>query len=203
MMHRIEAIEPTKPRGARGVAFRTAAELVEFQMRGFGMSDLLVAASAKPRTTTVRRWSDLTYTPNGAVIAPRANFDLAWEVYDLQPAADGRVRWSVEIRREQGTSATRDDMRDVLVNSSTAGARVLANEADAPAVAYTRDEAAAAAVVDHLSFNLGDQPPGRHVVQVKIRDLVSGRVATRGVSVRILPPGAQRRLPPTPGASRP
>ena len=203
MMHRIEAIEPTKPRGARGVALRTAAELVEFQMRGFGMSDLLVAASAKPRTTTVRRWSDLTYTPNGAVIAPRANFDLAWEVYDLQPAADGRVRWSVEIRREQGTSATRDDMRDVLVNSSTAGARVLANEADAPAVAYTRDEAAAAAVVDHLSFNLGDQPPGRHVVQVKIRDLVSGRVATRGVSVRILPPGAQRRLPPTPGASRP
>lgn len=203
MMHRIEAIEPTRLQGARGVAFRTAEELVEFQMRGFGMSDVLVAASAKPKTATVRRWSDLSFTSNGAVIAPRANFELAWEVYDLQPAADGRVRWSVEIRREQGSSAKRDDMREVLVNANTAGARVLANEADAPAVAYTRDEAAANAVVDHLTFNLGDQPPGRHVVQVKIKDLVSGRVTTRGVSVRVLSPDAQRRAPSTPGTPRP
>ena len=203
MMHRVEAIEPTKPRGARGVAYRTAEELVEFQMRGFGLSDLLIAESATPKAKTVRRWSDLALTPNGAVIAPRVNFLLAWEVYDLEPAPDGRVRWSVEIRRERGASAKRDDIRDVLVNSRTTGARVLANESDAPAVAYTRDEAAALVVVDHLTFNLGDQPPGRHVVQVRIKDLVSGRVATRSVSVRILPPDAQRRVAPTPGVARP
>jgi len=203
LMHRVEAIEPTRLRGARGVSFRTGEALAEFQLRGFGMSDLLVAASAKPKATTIRRWSDLSFTPNGGVIAPRANFELAWEVYDLQPAPDGRVRWSVEIRRQKGSSVKRDDMREVLVNSNTAGARVLANEADAPAVAYTRDEAAAPAVVDHLTFNLGDQPAGRHVVDVKIKDLVSGRVVARGVSVRILSPDAQRRVAPTPGRPPP
>lgn len=203
LMHRIEAIEPTKTVGARGISYRTAAAVREFALTGFGMSDLLVAATAKPKTSEVRRWSDLAYTPNGGVIAPRGTFQLAWEVYDLQPASDGRVRWSVEIRREIGIAGQREDMRAILVNARTAGARLLADEADAPAVAYTRDEAAAAAVVDHLSFNLGDVPAGRHVVQVTVKDLVSGRVVTRGVTVRVLPPDAQRRGAPTARSARP
>ncbi len=193
VMHRVEAIEPTQPAGARGAAILTSDALVEFPLRGFGMSDVLVAASSRPRAALATRWRDLAIVPNGAVVAPRATFALAWEVYDLTPAPDGRVRWRVQIRREQGKSVQRADLRKVLVNERSAGARVLADEPDAAAVAYNRDAPAAFAVVDNLTFNLSDAPPGRHVVQVTITDLVSERSVTRSVSVRVLAPDAHRR----------
>ncbi len=186
VMHRVEALEPSQPAGARGAALFTSDAQVVFPLRGFGMSDVLVAVSTTRTGQPFRRWTDIRLAPNGAAIAPRGSFSLTWEVYDLQPAPDGRVRWRVEIRRERGDTVTRGDIRGVLANSQRAGTRVIADEADAPAVAYTRDAAASPVVVDHLStFNLGDAPPGRHVVQVTIRDLVSGKAVARGVAVKL------------------
>ena len=186
VMHRVEALEPSQPAGARGAALLTSDAQVVFPLRGFGMSDVLVAASTTSTSQPFARWTDVRLAPNGGAIAPRGSFSLTWEVYDLEPAPDGRVRWSVEIRRERGDTVTRGDIRGVLANSQRAGTRVIADEADAPAVAYTRDAAASPVVVDHLStFNLGDAPPGRHVVQVTIRDLVSGKRVARGVAIKL------------------
>ena len=186
VMHRVEALEPSRPTGARGAALLTSDAQVVFPLRGFGMSDVLVAASTISTRQSHKRWTDIGLTPNGGAVEPRGTFSLTWEVYDLQPAPDGRVRWSVEIRRESGDAVTRGDMRGVLANSRSAGTRVIADEADAPAVAYTRDAPASAVVVDHLStFNLGDAQPGRHVVQVRSRDLVSGKTVARGVAVKV------------------
>ncbi len=186
VMHRVEALEPTRPSAARGAAALTSDAQVVFPLRGFGMSDVLVAASTTNTRQQFARWTDIRFVPNGAAIRPRDMFSLTWEVYDLEPAPDGRVRWSVEIRRERGDPVTRGGIRGVLANSQRAGARVIADEAQAPAVAYTRDAPAAAVVVDHLStFNLGDAPPGRHVIEVTIRDLVSGKTVARGVVIRL------------------
>jgi hypothetical protein len=193
LLHRVEAMEPTRVAGARGAAIFTADAQAELTTRGFGLSDVLVAASARATRQPAARWSDLAIVPNGGVVAPGAQFAMAWEVYDLQPASDGRVRWRVEIRRERG-SVQRDDARALIAAQRTAGTRLTSQEPDAPALAYNRDAAAAPVVLDQLTFSLSDAPPGRHMVQVTITDLVSGATATRTVSMRVLASDAQPRV---------
>jgi hypothetical protein len=196
MMHRVEAMEPTKPSGARGIARFTSDAQVAFPVRGFGMSDVLVAAQAKSGKDGARRWRDLTIEPNGATITPRVRFAMVWEVYDLTPGADGRVRWRVRLKRERGAVVVRDDMKEVLAGTRKSGSRVVAAEDDAPDISYVRDAAPTAAILENILFGLDDAPPGQHVVNVTIDDLVSGKSVTRGVSVRVLVPDSQKRGTP-------
>ena len=42
---------------------------------------------------------------------------------------------------------------------------------------------------------MGSFPPGRHVVEVRIEDLVAKRSVARSVTVRVLPNDAQPRPP--------
>lgn len=193
MMHRVEAMEPTKPSGARGIARFTTDAQTAFPVRGFGMSDVLIAARATPRTSVARRWSDLTIQANGGAVAPKARFAMIWEVYDLTPGADGRVRWRVRLKRERGAMVMREDMKEVLVGSAKAGSRVLAAESAAPDLSYVRDAAPSEALLENIVFGLDDAPPGHHVINVTIDDLVSGKSVTRGVSVRVLVPDSQKR----------
>ena len=190
MMHRVEAIELTKPTGARGVARFTTDAQAGFPTRGFGMSDVLVAASAKSTAREAKRWTDLTITPNAATVTAGARFAMLWEVYDLTPGADGRVRWRVRIKRERGELVTRSDMQDVLVGTAKAGSRVLASESDASDMSYVRDEARGGVIVENITTGLGNAPIGNHVINVTIDDLISGKSVTRGVSVRVVLPGA-------------
>jgi hypothetical protein len=193
MMHRVEALEPMQPAGARGAARFTTDAQVSFPVRGFGMSDVLIAASAHPRQRVARRWSDLELQPNGANIAPNARFAMIWEVYDLQAGQDGRVHWRVKIKRERGNTFVRSDMPSVLSGSAAAGTRVVASERDAPDMSYVREGQPGAVMLDNVVFGLGDVPVGYHVVNVTIDDLVSGTSVTRGVSVRVLAPESQKR----------
>lgn len=191
LMHRVEAFESTKPSGARGAANFTTDEGANFPLLGFGMSDVLVAATLAPQGA--RRWRELNVVPNGASIAVGERFAMAWEIYDLVPGPDGRVHWRVRIRRERGTQVSQNDMKRVIDGSIAAGTRVIASESDAPDLSYTRDGDAAAVVLDQLAFSLRDAPVGRHVINVTVEDLVSGKSVTRGVSVRVFSPSDERR----------
>lgn len=193
MMHRVEAMEPRQPAGARGIARFTTDAQVAFPLRGFGMSDVLIAASAAPRRGDAQRWSDLVIQPNGASVAPAQRFAMIWEVYDLVPGPDGRVRWRVRIKRERGTMVVREEMQRILAGSDSAGTRVVAGEAGAPDMSYDRTAAADGVVLDNIMFGLGDVGPGHHVVNVTIDDLVSGKSVTRGVSIRQVVPETQKR----------
>jgi len=200
VMHRVEALDAGGTAGARGASILSGDAQVEFPLHGFGISDVLVGKTAPLRdgrsrvaSATARRWSDISIVPNGGVVEPGAKFEMVWEVYDLTPAPDGRVRWRVEIRREEGATVRRENMRDVMVAKRTTGSRLIAEEPGAPALAYSRDEAAANVQVDRLSFTLGDARVGRHVLQVTVQDLVSGTSVTRSVSMRVLPNTAQGR----------
>ncbi len=195
MMHRVEAMEATKPSGARGIARFTSDAQVAFPLSGFGMSDVLIAATAVPRHGSANRWNDLELQPNGASVAPGARFTMVWEVYDLVPGQDGRVHWRVRIKRERGNMVVRADMPAVLSGSASAGSRMLASESSAPDLAYVRDAKADETVLENIAFGVGDAPVGYHVVTVTIDDLVSGKSVTRGVSVRVLDPATQRRRP--------
>ena len=171
------------------------------------MSDVLVAATVKPSSQRVPlQWTDLTITPNAGVVAPGQHFALAWENYALKPGPDGRVRWRVQIKRERGEIVVRDDMKDVLTGSARAGTKVLANEADAPDVSFTRDAPASGVTVDFLStFSFDRVPVGKHVLRVQVEDLIAHTKVSRSVSVRVLAPDSQRRgtlLFPSPTRTR-
>ncbi len=196
MMHRVEALEPMQPAGARGVARFTSDAQVAFPVRGFGMSDVLIAATAAPRQGVAHRWSDLVIQPNGANVPPAGRFAMVWEVYDLEPGRDGRVHWRVRIKRERGAVVSREDMPSVLAGAASAGTRVIAAERSAPDVSYVRSDSPAAAVLENIVFNVGDTPVGYHVYNITIDDLVSGTSVTRGVSVRVLAPESQKRGTP-------
>ena len=141
-MHRVEALEPTRARAARGAVMHTSDAAVSMPLKGFGISDVLVAASGRALRTPVARWNDLELKPNGGVIAPATGFLLGWEIYDLMPAPDGRVRWTVSIRRENGAMVRRTDTRALIRGARSSGDRVLSEDAGAPAVSYNRDAAA-------------------------------------------------------------
>ncbi|MCA0376921.1 MAG: hypothetical protein LCH84_14805 [Gemmatimonadetes bacterium] len=185
-LHRVELLDPARTRGARGAMTFTSAGAVQQSMRGFGMSDLLVAAASRTRVTLPRRWSDYELTPNGGVVAPRTPFVVLWELYDLQPDAQGRVRWQVEVRREQGAEVARVNVRDVLRGAPRANALLEANEPEAAELRYTREAPRSAAVVEQLRLPLPvAATPGRHVLRLRVTDLVSGAVVERAVGVRL------------------
>lgn len=193
-MHRVEGMEASRMNGARGAAQFTSVAQVDFPLSGFGMSDPLVAETVELRAGTSRRWTDLTVKPNGGVVESGKKFALAWELYDLTPGPDGRVRWRIEVRREHGNEFTQNDMQQMLSGSKAAGTKVLADESDAPDISYTRDASAQPAILDYLSgFGFGDVPEGKHVVQIRVTDLVSHKSVTRSATVRVLSPRAQQR----------
>jgi hypothetical protein len=195
MMHRVEAMEASRLTGARGAMQFTSEAHMQFPLHGFGMSDPLVAASLVLPSSGGRRWSDLVIEPNGGVIAPRQKFALAYEVYDLTTGPDGRVRWRVQIRRERGNVLVQNDMQKAMAGSLASGTKVAANEQDASDMTYVRDANAQPVILDYLAgFYFPDVPVGKHVLEVRITDLVSGRVVVRSTTVRVLPPESQRRI---------
>lgn len=193
LMHRVEALEVSRPSGARGVASFISDSLVAFPLRGFGMSDVLIATSAKNGQGAAKRWSDLSIEPNGAAIIPNQRFAMVWETYNLTPGPDGRVHWRVRIRRESGMLVVRSDVAAAMSGDVSAGSRVLANENDAPDMSYERSDVAGPVVLDNITFGLNNAPPGRHVLTVTVEDLVSKKAVTRGVGVLVFLPASERR----------
>jgi hypothetical protein len=119
---------------------------------------------------------------------------VLWEIYDLQPDPNGRVRWRVEISREIGTRLDSRDVRQALVTTRTAGSKVVPDEPDASSLNYTREAPASGAIAEHIRLPLpGNASPGRHVIAITVTDLVSGRRVTRSTGVRLLPADEQRR----------
>ncbi|MEP6763081.1 MAG: hypothetical protein ABJB66_02160 [Gemmatimonadaceae bacterium] len=193
VMHRVEAVDVKAIRSARGGALLTRDATAPLTFNGFGVSDILVAASATPARHNPATWRDLEIVPNGASVLPRSTFALLWEIYDLKPDNAGRVRWRVTVRTEKGRRIFAD-VRTTIEASGGAATQVVNSESDAPQVTFTRDAAAKPVIVDQMNYGLADSPPGRHVLQLQIDDLISGKSIARSVSVRVLDPKVQKRL---------
>jgi hypothetical protein len=172
----------------------TSDSSVTIPLRGFGMSDILIAGDVRDRARRPARWTDFDLTPNAAVVAALQPFSVLWEIYDLRPDADGRVRWQVEIRREIGARVDSRDVRQALVTTRTAASKVVADEPDASSLNYSREAPVSQAIVEHIRIPLpSNASPGRHVIAITVTDLVSGRRVTRSTGVRLLPADEQRR----------
>ena len=195
IMHRVEALEPSRGAAARGVMQFTSDAALKIPVSGFGMSDVLATGNAVEVRVPAQRWFDYRITPNAGVVLPKQRFSLLWEIYELTPGPDGRVRWKVEIQREQGERVITDDVRDALTSGNKASAKVVASEPDASSLTYSREAPPRGVQVEHVKLPLPDNAAyGRHVVSVTVTDLVSGRQISRSVGVRLLVPSLQKRV---------
>ena len=193
MMHRVEAFLPAQQQMAIGSRLLTSVDESRFVINDFGMSDVLVADAVSSRTAVTKSMRALDITPNGAVIKPGGTVALAWEIYGLSADSEGIARWNVTISREDGRFVDRGDVRAVIVGSPGANAQVQPNEPGASLIKYNRSERVQPTIVEMLRFGMPNITSGRHVLVLRVEDLVSKRVIERSVSLRVLDPAEQSR----------
>ena len=157
------------------------------------MSDVLVADSIADARKPVRSWRDLRTVPNGAVIPVAGGVAMGWEIYGLTRGANGRSRWRVTLSREDGRAVVNMDMRSLIVGDPEAGVKVVSAEPDATMMSYVRNEPSQSRMVEYIRFRMPDIGEGRHVLRVRIEDLLNNRVTQRSVTVRVLDPRRQSR----------
>ena len=181
--YRVEAIMP----GMRA-AGRTAAMMMMgadtstgFALRGFGMSDLLLATSAEGNAPS--RWRDVRIAPLTAPVAVGGEVAVVWETYETgRRGADAMYHVAITLERERA-------------KGGRMGMRILNGIADMPrsretpntvVIEYDRTARYAAAIVDNVTLSLGETPPGAYTLSVTVTDRVSGRSTTRtgGIVIR-------------------
>jgi hypothetical protein len=193
IMHRIEAYEPRKLASARGSRMLTSVGAATYVTSGFGMSDVLVADSISQTRRTARNWRDLRTVANGGVTAPGGGVAMGWEIYGLTRGADGRSRWRVTLSREDGRAVVNMDVRSLIIGDPEAGVKVVSAEPDATMLSFVRNEPSQPVMVEYIRFRMPDVGTGRHVLRVRIEDLLNNRVTQKSVSVRVLDPKTQAR----------
>jgi hypothetical protein len=194
IMHRVEAYEPRMLASARGTRMLTSTGAATYVTSGFGMSDVLVADSISEARRPVRSWRDLKTVANGAVLAPSGGIAMGWEVYGLSRGADGRSRWRVTLSREDGRAIVNMDVRSLIVGDPEAGVKVVSAEPNATMLSFVRNEPSQPVMVEYIRFRMPDVGVGRHVLRVRIEDLLNNRVTQKSVSVRVLDPKEQARV---------
>jgi hypothetical protein len=177
-------IETTSP-GAL-VAGRSSATLVlgadtttGFALRGFGVSDLLLATRAEPAGVP-RRWHDFALTPVLGSVQRGTDVSLVWEVYEAG-MEDNRARYGVTVTLTRERSAAgRVAMSIVGAITGAVGRR---RGDDGVDITFERVVPHAPALVDHVTVSLEDTPPGAYRIAIAVTDRVTGRVTTRGTRI--------------------
>lgn len=176
--YRVEATAPGSNVAARALGRITAQadSATGFALRGFGMSDVILAAVAEPANTPVERWYDYAVAPLFGVIPRHGQLALVWETYDLQ-GADGRAEYSVSVTLARVRSGSGRIAASLL---GTVGAAVgVDRRDDRVTFAFDRAVRAAPAIADHVTVSIGDTPAGDYRLSVEIRDRRTGRATSR------------------------
>ena len=171
---RVEALEPDALRAARSIS-----DLSGFTMRGFGLSDLLVAAKVERAVERdSARWSDFEISALVGNVVPRgAPLDLLWESYE-PGAADGkaRLRFAVRVQRETSGGLVSVAGRVIGgIREALTGTR----RNDDVTVSYEREPAVLPVLVDHVRVEVGRLEPGRYRVTLTATDLVRNVTVNR------------------------
>ncbi len=146
-----------------------------FTLRGAGLSDVLLGTRLD-EAADARRWEDARVAPLIGPLRGQRSVALVWESYELgSEGGASRFEVQVQLRRVRGSGAG-VIARVVGALASVAG---VDRNADGVAIRYARTTAAAPVLVERLTLDLGDSPPGEYVVQVELRDAITGRVHTR------------------------
>jgi GWxTD domain-containing protein len=181
---RVDALGVASRRGASGRGSVSAKA-----DSGFGVSDLLLAASVTPIGAAPQaRWTDFTTVPNAAEYRRGAPLALLWETYALAAGADSASHYRVTVSVERASrGAVLDFAGRVLAGAANAvglGARTGGD--GRLTIAFDRQAPARAAVADYLTLDLSSAPAGRYVVRVSVSDAATGRTAATFAPFRVV-----------------
>jgi hypothetical protein len=147
-----------------------------FPLRGFGMSDVLLATEIGARTGPTPRWNNLGMSPLLGPLPRDSELGLVWENYEFGER-DGAASYHVvvTIQRERARAG-----RIAAQMIRTLGGAV-GRDASPDKVTFRYDRTAphAAAILDEVTLSLGGTPPGSYLLTVDVSDEVSGRTTSR------------------------
>lgn len=181
-LFRTEAVaEASRVAGRSFAPVRIVNEPDGFTLRGFGLSDLLIAEQPGP-VATAARWHQLGVTP----IAPRVaggKFALIWETYDLAER-DGEASFEIRISiRPLQSGFQRIYANTIGAVRGLIGVEQLEGRVE---IRFARNVAHSDVVVEQYGLDLSENAPGVYGMIVEVRDTVSGR-STRRTTTFILP----------------
>jgi GWxTD domain-containing protein len=153
-----------------------------FATRGFGMSDVLLAASASSRGTPLR-WSDLDIQPLVGTVVQKGQIALVWENYELANER-GAARYTVSVTVERQRSLAGRIATQFIGRVGSAVGIDRTND-DRVTMHYERNVPYAPALLDHVALGLGETPVGNYGLTVRIDDHVTGRTSSRGMNLRV------------------
>ncbi len=180
-LYRVEALQPDAMRGARG-----ASRIEVNPSRGFGMSDLLVAAKITQRPgSTSDRWYDYDIDPNLGVVESGQPFSLLWETYGLTPR-DGNDEYDVNIKvvrvRRGGIGA----LAAKIVGGVAGLVGISRGGNDEVTLSFPRRIPATRVALDHVTLDMGDASPGRYDLEVSITDRATGSEVVEKSSIVVV-----------------
>jgi len=169
-LYRVEALQPDAMRGARG-----ASRIELTNEHGFGLSDLLVAASVTPKPGVApERWSDFDITPNFGHVRRGHSFSLLWETYGLTPDS-GSDAYNVSITVSRAKSTGIGAFVAKIVGGVAGAVGLSRSGADSVALSFPRKVPAHDASVDYVTLDMADAPAGVYHLDVTVADEHSGR----------------------------
>jgi GWxTD domain-containing protein len=185
---RIEALEPQANRGARGLG---TVSILSFPSESFSVSDLLVGTNLSSRVPTPTRRGDVNLdVVADLTVDPGEALGLYWETYGAKPSADGMYRLSVEISMTILELDRAKTFQARLFGGIVDALRLSAEGDEAVSITFPRSMPISAdgndRVAHHLSLALEGAPPAEYLLELKVTDLESGRVArtSRHMNIR-------------------
>ncbi|MEK6767899.1 MAG: GWxTD domain-containing protein [Gemmatimonadota bacterium] len=188
--YRLEALEPTSRRAARGAAM---LEVGAPRTGVLDLSDVVLANNIAPRTEPPRDRRDFFIDPNPAqTFAPGQRVHLYWEIYGLRPdsAGVGSYTVSVTIRLQ---SIERRGVVARLVGGAADAIGTTGEGDDRVTLAYASELAVGDRdrVPEYLAVDLGDSPEGLYSMEISVQDRHSRQTVVRTRSLHLVR-GARR-----------
>lgn len=151
------------------------------------MSGLLLASSVEPAddpSNPFVRWGQLKVLPLPSGVFKREQTVFAYyEVYGLSPDDSGNVRY-----RTTYTVAAPDGGRNVVARFFSAVGELLGGDEERGRVTYSfeREAPVQDPLLEYVSLDVSQSPPGQYTVTVEIEDLVSGTTRRRTAPVTLV-----------------
>ena len=180
-IYRVESREHATGRSARALA---PLEIDRFDPGAFALSDVLIADRIQARNPAVaaRSRDDFLIVPNaGMRLAQQDTMYLYWEVYGATPDSTGAARLEVSLILSVAA----------IDRGARIDARILGGIADAVGLSAKGDERVAMRyersvvvtpddrIPNQLEVAIGEAPYGTYTLELTVRDLISGKTATR------------------------
>jgi GWxTD domain-containing protein len=180
--YRVESSIPnTLIAGRAAAAMKMGGDtLTGFAMRGFGLSDVLLAT--KVNSTLARRWVDFDAEPLLGDVKKGSDLSLVWETYELGER-DRQSRYEVAVTIERGQSG----MGKIAARIVSRVASIVGVDAtdDKLALKFDRVAPYATTIADNITISIGDTPAGVYLMTLRITDRVTGRAASRSMTLVI------------------